>query len=454
MTFNRRDWMKAAGAATLVGLGASAEAAEVTPTHAHHDHPVIPGGDGDTRRENAPPAGRASGYQPVHTLNGWTLPYRMNAGVKEFHLVAEEVEHEFAPGSRAKCWGYNGSTPGPTIEAVEGDRVRIFVTNHLGEPTTIHWHGILLPSGMDGVGGLSQPGIAPGETYQYEFTLRQHGTHMYHPHADEMTQMAYGMMGLFIIHPRGSEPVPVDRDFAFLLHNWAVKPGTYRPDPSIMVEFDQWTFNSKMFPATESLVARTGDRVRIRIGNLSMWNHPIHLHGAQFEVTGSDGGRWPRSQWRREVTEIVGVGQMRDIEFIAARGDWALHCHMSHHTMNAMGHGIPNTTGVDQAGVEEQIRSVLPGYMAMGHNGMAEHQVHVDMGHHPGPVNTVAMMTGRGPHGNLEMGGMFTVVKVRDDVAPGNYRDPGWYRPPAGTVAARVSVDPSFGEPIRRRPTA
>ena len=145
---------------------------------------------------------------------------------------------------------------------------------------------------------------------------------------------------------------------------------------------------------------------------------------------------------------------MRDIEFIAARGDWALHCHMSHHTMNAMGHGIPNTTGVDQAGVEEQIRSLLPGYLAMGRNGMAEHQVHVDMGHHPGPVNTVAMMTGRGPHGNLEMGGMFTVVKVRDNVAPGDYRDPGWYPAPAGTVAARVSVDPSFGEPIRRRPTA
>jgi manganese oxidase len=396
----------------------------------------------------------ARGYRPVRTLNGWTLPYRMRDGAKEFHLVAEEIEHEFAPGSKAKCWGYNGTTPGPTIEAVEGDRVRLLVTNRLGEPTSIHWHGIILPSGMDGVGGLSQPDIQPGETYLYEFTLRQHGTHMYHPHADELTQMAYGMMGMFIIHPAGGEEVAIDRDYCFLLHNWALKPGTYRPDPTIMVEFDQWTFNSKMFPAIDPLVARTGERVRIRIGNLSMWNHPIHVHGTRLWVTGSDGGRWPRTLWRPEATEIVGVGQTRDLELIARAGDWALHCHMAHHTMNAMGHAIPNPTGVDQSGVEEQIRGMLPGYIATGKEGMAEHQVHTDMGMHPGPVNTVAMMTGHGPYGNLEMGGMFTVLKVRDDLAPDDFRDPGWYRSPPSSVAARVSTDPAFGNPIRRHPRA
>ena len=140
--------------------------------------------------------------QQVRTLNGWTLPHRWRNGVKEFHLIAEEIEHEFAPGTKVKCWGYNGSTPGPTIEAVEGDRVRILVTNGLKEHTSVHWHGILLPSGMDGVSGLNQPAIKPGETFAYEFTLKQHGTYMYHPHADEMTQMAVGMMGMFIIHPR------------------------------------------------------------------------------------------------------------------------------------------------------------------------------------------------------------------------------------------------------------
>ena len=391
-------------------------------------------------------------YLPVHTLNGWTLPFVLKDGVKEFHLVAEEVEHEFAPGTRAKCWGYNGSTPGPTIEAVEGDRIRILVTNRLPEHTTVHWHGILLPSGMDGVGGLNQPHIKPGETFAYEFTLQQHGTHMYHPHADEVVQLAVGMMGMFIIHPKSGENLPVDRDYCFLLHNWAMHPGTYRPDPSIMQDFDLWTFNSKVFPAIESLVARTGERVRVRIGNLSMWNHPIHMHGVQYLVTGSDGGRWPQNLWRPEVTEIVGVGQTRDIEFIAVPGDWAFHCHMSHHTMNAMGHDLPNALDVDQSGVEAEIRQLLPGFMAMGRSGMAEHQEHIDMGMLPGPENTLAMMMGKGPYGNLEMGGMFTTVKVRDELPRGSYADPGWYKAPAGTVATRISTDPDFGNPPRRSP--
>ncbi|WP_308365923.1 MULTISPECIES: copper oxidase [unclassified Microbulbifer] len=396
-----------------------------------------------------PKAARVPVHAPVRTLNGWTLPYVMKDGVKEFHLVAEEFEHEFAPGTVAKCWGYNGTTPGPTIEAVEGDRVRILVTNRLGEHTTIHWHGIILPSGMDGVGGVSQPHIQPGETFAYEFTLKQHGTHMYHPHADEMVQMAAGMMGMFIIHPREPEPVPVDRDYCLLLHNWMVHPGTYRPDPSVMVEFDLWTFNSKVFPAIDPIVARTGERVRIRMANLSMWNHPIHLHGAQFYVTGSDGGRWPRSQWRSEATEIVAVGQTRDIEFTAVPGDWAFHCHMAHHTMNAMGHEIPNPLGVDQSGVADEIKKMLPGFMPMGRYGMAEHQEHTEMGL-PGPENTLPMLVGVGPYGNIEMGGMFTLVKVRDDLEPGDYRDPGWYKAPPGTVAWRVSRDPDFGEPPRR----
>ncbi len=376
------------------------------------------------------------GYRPVITPNGRTLGYRMNDRVKEFHLIAEEIEHEFAPGTKIKAWGYNGSTPGPTIEAVEGDRVRIYVTNKLPEHTSIHWHGILLPWGMDGVSGLTQPPIKPGETFVYEFTLNQHGTHMYHPHADEMLQMAMGMMGMFIIHPKEELSPAVDRDYAVLLHNWAVHPGTYRPDPNVMSEFDLWTMNSKVFPAIESMVAQTGERVRIRVGNLSMWNHPIHLHGVQFELTGSDGGRWPQAQWRKEVTEIVGVGQTRDLEFIAVPGDWAFHCHMSHHTMNAMGHGVPNMLGVKQP--EAQINKVLPGYMAMGETGMAEHQVHTDMGHMPGPENTLPMMMGEGRYGKLEMGGMFSMIRVRDQL--GSVAD--LYDAPEGTQAKRVTRVP------------
>ncbi len=443
MNLSRRDILIGATAAT-VGSAAHGQAPKDHSAHAGH---TMPPGETMTMpmAADASPAsvsargGSLPRRTPITTLNGRSLPWRVVNGVKEFHLIAEEVEHEFAPGTKIKAWGYNGSTPGPTIEAIEGDRVRILVTNRLPEQTTIHWHGILLPCGMDGVGGLTQPHIQPGETWAYEFTLRQHGTHMYHPHADEMVQLAQGMMGLFVIHPKDSNAARVDRDFALLLHNWAVHPGTYRPDPAIMTDFDLWTFNSKVFPAIDSLVVRTGERVRIRIANLSMHEHPLHLHGYLFQVTGGDGGRWPRAAWRTEVTELVGVGQTRDIEFTANEpGDWAFHCHKSHHTMNAMGHDIPNVLGVDQKGVAQRLNDLLPGgYMAMGKNGMGEHQDHA--AHMAGPENTMPMMGGIGPFGNLEMGGMFTVVKVRDRV-PADYADPGWYQHPAGTVARRVEA--------------
>ena len=273
MNLSRRRWFRYTGLgalSSLAMLGLRAGAGEqaghvmtdgmVMPDASPSDAAAAASGSADAAVPKAPKRNARNSnvngaFTPVRTPNGWTLPHRMVGGVKEFHLVAEEVEHEFAPGTRARCWGYNGSTPGPTIEAVEGDRVRIFVTNRLPEHTSVHWHGILLPSGMDGVGGLSQPHIKPGETFAYEFTLRQHGTHMYHPHADEMVQLAVGMMGMFIIHPNGGEPESIDRDYAVLLHNWALHPGTYRPDPSVMQNFDLWTFNSKVFPAIEPFVA-------------------------------------------------------------------------------------------------------------------------------------------------------------------------------------------------------
>lgn len=398
---------------------------------------------------NAQTRGRRPG--PVTTPNGSTLAHRTVDGVKEFHLIAEPVVRTFAPGLELKCWGYNGETPGPTIEATEGDRVRILVTNRLPEHTTVHWHGILLPNGMDGVGGLNQPHIKPGETYAYEFTLKQHGTFMYHPHADEMLQMAVGMMGMFIVHPR-SDPSPPDRDYAIILHEWAVHPGTYRPDPAVMLDFNHFTFNSKVFPAIDPLVARTGERVRIRLGNLSMNQHPIHLHGYVFNVTATDGGPIPKSAQWPQTTVPVPVGSTRDIEFVAdAPGDWAFHCHKSHHTMNAMGHDLPNTLDVDASGVEERIQALVPGYMAMGRSGMAEMgemlgdgnatDGHGQMGHGghgamKGPVNTLPMMMGQGPFGPIEMGGMFTTLKVRDSL--NGTGDPGWYDHPAGTVARKI----------------
>ncbi len=386
----------------------------------------------------APPLHPAAGrpYNPVVTLNGWTLPFRMRGNWKEFHLVAEPVERELAPGMVARLWGYNGQSPGPTIEVVEGDFVRIFVTNKLPEHTSIHWHGQRLPNGMDGVGGLTQPQIPPGKTFVYEFEARRAGTFMYHPHADEMVQMAMGMMGFWVTHPREPKRVAgyrdCDRDFCFLLNAYDIEPGSATPKVNTMLDFNLFTFNSRVFPGIDSLVCRLGDRVRIRIGNLSMTSHPIHLHGHEFVVAGTDGGWVPTSARWPEVTTNVAVGQMRAIEFEATEpGDWAFHCHKSHHVMNAMGHDVPTMIGVDHAGVVNQINRLIPDYMVMGERGMA------DMGEMemPLPDNTLPMMTGQGQFGAMEMGGMFTVVKVREGLARGDYKDPGNYANPKATVA-------------------
>ncbi|WP_054007392.1 multicopper oxidase family protein [Cypionkella psychrotolerans] len=419
---NRRQLIGAG--ATLVATGAWAQTSNLGLPEA----PVAT--DAKTQKPIQPTSG--VDYNPVVTLNGWTLPYRMNGNVKEFHLVAEPVERELAEGMIAYLWGYNGQSIGPTIEAVEGDRVRIFVTNKLPEHTTVHWHGLILPSGMDGVGGLSHKAIPPGKTYVYEFDLVKSGTFMYHPHADEMVQMAMGMMGLFIVHPKDPALMRVDRDFCFLLNAYDIDPGTYMPRVMQMTDFNLWTWNSRVFPGIDPLVVNQGDRVRVRVGNLTMTNHPIHMHGYDFEVTGTDGG-WvrPEARWP-EVSIDIPVGAMRAYEFDAVHlGDWAIHCHKSHHTMNAMGHDVPTFIGADKTKLAELVRKHQPEYMPMGTAGMA------DMGEMSMeiPANTVPMMTGWGPHGPIEMGGMFSVVKVRKGIAPDDYSDPGWYENPPGTEA-------------------
>ena len=418
------------GAAALVGAGLVSRAGAATLPEA----PIM--NSAATQPPPPPPNGRP--YNPVVTLNGWSLPWRMNKGVKEFHLIAEPVVREIAPGMKANLWGYNGQSPGPTIEVVEGDRVRIFVTNRLPENTSVHWHGQRLPNGMDGISGLTQPPIAPGKTFVYEFEARRAGTFMYHPHADEMVQMAMGMMGFWVTHPRNPAHHAVDRDFVFLLGSYDIDPGSYTPRVNEMLDFNLWTFNSRVFPGIDTMNVRQGDRVRIRAGNLTMTNHPIHLHGHEFEVTGTDGG-WTRAESRwPEVTTDIAVGQMRAIEFIAdAPGDWPFHCHKSHHTMNAMGHDVPNLIGVDHRGVAEKISKLVPDYMVMGDKGGSMGDMEM-----PLPENTLPMMTGQGPFGGIEMGGMFTVLKVRRDQKRGDYGDPGWYKHPAGTVAYEWKGEP------------
>jgi len=254
----------------------------------------------------------------VETPDVAQLPWRMDGNVKEFHLIAEPVKQEIFPGRIVDLWGYNGRAPGPTIQVNQGDRVRIIVDNHLPEATSMHWHGFEVPSAMDGAPGSSQDPIPPGGRFVYEFTLHQEGTYFYHSHMAMQEMM--GMIGAFIMHPKEPYKPRADKDFAIIMQEYAILPNIKVPN-SMNMEFNWLTFNGKSGPANTPLIVRHGERVRIRLINLGMDHHPIHLHVHQFVVTGTEGGRQPQSTWGPGNTVLVGVAQSRDVEFVAADDD-------------------------------------------------------------------------------------------------------------------------------------
>ncbi|HTU64029.1 MAG TPA: copper oxidase [Polyangiales bacterium] len=435
---DRRSFMRMGGYAAGAALLANYRRAEAQHNHGEHDaHAEQPEEKVAEPTSATRAAVIAPGGQPaVITPNGKTLPWRTVNGVKVGHLIAQPVQHEFAPGLSAECWGYNGGTPGPTIEATEGDRVRLYVTNRLPEPTSVHWHGMIIPNGMDGVSGLNQAPIDVGKTFVYEFTLKHPGTFMYHSHFDEMTQIALGMVGMFIVHPRRPVGPPVARDFVLMTHEWRLDVGAKRPNPLEMTDWNLLTFNSKSFPATQPMLMKTGERVRIRLGNLGpMDHHPIHLHGLNFAVTQTDGGFVPVSAQYPETTVLVPVGTTRVIEFTPTEsGDWAMHCHMTHHTMTQMGHDIPNMVGAKTDKLDQRMERVDSRYMTLGTRGMG------DMGamRMPIPPNSLPMRGAPGPFSYIDMGGMFTLLKVRDNPAAADAA--GWYKYPAGTVASEADA--------------
>jgi hypothetical protein len=325
----RRNFLK-----TAFGLGSAALASAKTLAAQHSGHETV--AEHSMHMASGNPRHKSRVAQPVlvESPDIAQLQWRMDGSVKEFHLVAEPVKQELVPGKVANLWGFNGSAPGPTIQVNQGDQVRIIVDNHLPEPFSMHWHGFEIPHDMDGAPGTSQDPIRPGGRFVYEFTLNQEGTYFYHSHM--AMQEMIGMLGAFIMHPKESYDPPVDRDFVILLQEYAILPSNQTPN-SMNMEFNWLTFNGKAGPATTPLIVRLGDRVRIRMVNLGMDHHPIHLHGHTFFVTGSEGGRQPKTTWAPGNTLLVGVAQARDIEFVANNpGDWMLHCHLPHHMMNQM----------------------------------------------------------------------------------------------------------------------
>jgi FtsP/CotA-like multicopper oxidase with cupredoxin domain len=326
----RRDFFRWLMASSTL-LGIRSLRAQDTPT-GHPGHEAVEAKPAET----APPSGQAKTFDflPVETPDIPKLPWRLESGVKVFHLIAEVVKREFKPGWSFDVWGFNGHMPGPTIEVRQGDRVRIVVENRLPEPTSMHWHGFEIPFAMDGVPGVHQDAIPPGGKYVYEFTLHQHGTFFYHSHMAMQEMM--GMIGLFIMHPKEPYQPRVDRDFGLIFQEFAILPNNTVPN-SLSMEFNWLPINGRVGPATTPLIVRLGDRVRIRMVNLGMDHHPIHLHGNTFYVTGTEAGRVPEAAWTPANTVLLGVAQARDIEFEAKYpGDWPLHCHLPHHMMNHM----------------------------------------------------------------------------------------------------------------------
>lgn len=305
---------------------------------------------------SAAPAERNQSYVPVEVPGIPKLPFEMDGNVKVFRLTPEPVTIGFpdmSDGMGMKprpiyAWGYNGSVIGPTIECVEGDTVRIIVENKLPDPTSVHWHGLHIPLSMDGVVGFSQKPIPPGGTFVYEFTLEQHGTYFYHPHHMGAKQVGMGMAGFFIVHPKNPEPwMIVDRDFAYFLQIWMIRPGSPNPDTLEMSDFNYFTMNGRagsMDPRTSivPMQAKIGEKVRIRVVNLSMMTHPIHLHGHTFRISEYGAGFIPPQIRVPANTENISSAEARSFEFVAGPrpGKWLMHCHFMHHTMNDM-HRIP-----------------------------------------------------------------------------------------------------------------
>ena len=323
---SRRNFLRSA----LLGAGAVASAGVLSAQQMEMQHEGHPGKGKRGRPEPEP----GPAPVPVATPDVEQLPWRMDGGVKEFHLVAEPVKRQLVPFKMMDVWGYNGGCPGPAIQANQGERVRIIFDNHLPESTSIHWHGLEVPLEMDGVPYISQKPVPPGGRFIYEFTLHQEGTYFYHAHGAMQEMM--GQIGMFIIHPKKPYRPRVDHDFGIILQEWAILPNNTIPNSANM-EFNWLTFNGVSAPATTPMLVRLGSRVRIRIVNLGMDHHPIHLHGNTFYVTGSEAGRAPESTWAPANTVLVGVAQARDIEFDAKYpGEWMLHCHLPHHMMNSM----------------------------------------------------------------------------------------------------------------------
>lgn len=253
---------------------------------------------------------------------------------KRFDLTVEEANWELLPGVTTRAVTFSGTVPGPTIRVTEGDSVEIVVKNTLGESTSVHWHGLHVPNDQDGVAGVTQPAIEPGQTYTYRFTAPHAGTFMYHAHGpNSREQMDRGLYAPFIIDPAGGDPVQADAEYTLAIGNWMIGAGMSGMD-AMSMSYDYFTINGKSFPATEPIEVTQGELVRLRFINPSQTTHPMHLHGTDMAVFAKDGE--PLNEPQRLNTLNIAQGETYDVVFRADNpGTWLLHCHDLHHASNA-----------------------------------------------------------------------------------------------------------------------
>jgi len=266
------------------------------------------------------------------------LPFRLDGDVKVFNLKTSVIRWTILPGVTVDAYAYNDQIPGPRIHIRQGDHVRINVTNGLPEETTVHWHGLILPNQMDGPAEITQRPIMPGGTYTYEFTVEQHGTYFYHPHAKPDRTQALGLYGALIIDPANpADEVPADHDYVVELQEWLMREGlTYPSMPMDGGMPNYFTINGKAYPSTDTIHMKVGETLKVRfIGTNNGFIHPMHIHGGPFEVVARDGETIPPSARYLADTVNVGPGQRYDVIWTARRpGKWLIHCHIPHHTTN------------------------------------------------------------------------------------------------------------------------
>ena len=249
---------------------------------------------------------------PVNARGDQPLEPTMDGDVKVYELEAATIEWNILEYERVMAYAFNRQVPGPRIRLTEGDRVRIRVTNSLPEPTTVHWHGLIVPNAMDGPAEITQNPIAPGDTFDYEFDVGQAGTFFYHSHSHVDRQQALGLYGALIIDPRDTSAVPeYDQELLVQLQEWNEREGyTYPAMPMEGALPNFFTINGKAYPATETVQANLGDRLLIRfIGSNSGFIHPMHIHGGPFTVIATDGVPIPESARYEKDTINVAPGE-------------------------------------------------------------------------------------------------------------------------------------------------